>query len=249
MDAAHTIRNSLRRVNQLRADVAASHTLQRQLLVIKQFQARRFAGTYQDMLHSATFGKPTGFFLEELYGVADFSERDAQFGRIAGALRTFFPSQVVDTAVALAQLHALTEEMDVEMAKCCGNTKGTENDIIDSADYIECWRVVASPTLRLGQLQSVLDIGLELDKLTHTKGLRLTLRMMRGPAKAAGLHSLQSFLEAGFDTFASMGNQGREARIFLNTIRERESVWIDTLFNASPEACIDALNECLAKAE
>ena len=48
--------------------------------------------------------------------------------------------------------------------------------------------------------------------------LRGTLRMMRGPAAAAGLAELQHFLEQGFDTFKSM----KGAQHFLGTVRQRE---------------------------
>lgn len=249
MDAVHTIRQSLSRVTALRAQVRASGTLQDALLAVKQFQARRFAGTYQDLLQSSSFAGPTHFFLEELYGSRDFSDRDSQFARIAGALQTFFPSQVVATAVALAELHALTESLDVEMAQQCviahANVASGE---LSSTEYLSAWRMVATPAIRLGQLQSVLGIGQELDRLTRTKGLRLTLRMMRGPAKAAGLHSLQSFLEAGFDTFASMGGKGRDAQSFMNTIRVREEHWIDALFHAPLMDCDVDLKNCLRKA-
>lgn len=248
MDAAQSIRQSLSRVAALRAQVAESAPLQRTLLATKQFQARRFAGTYQDLLQSSTFAAPTRFFLDELYGERDFSDRDAQFARIAGALQTFFPSQVVATAVALAQLHALTEALDVEMAQCLLSDGGPADPRLDSTRYLRSWRAVATPAIRLGQLQSVLDIGHELDRLTRTKGLRLTLRMMRGPAKAAGLHSLQSFLETGFDTFASMGGKGRDAQAFLDTIRERETTWINALFHAPRVACETDLETCLGKA-
>jgi hypothetical protein len=250
MDAVHTIRQSLSQVAALRAQVRASGTLQNALLAVKQFQARRFAGTYQDLLHSSSFAGPTRFFLEELYGSRDFSDRDSQFARIAGALQTFFPSQVVATAVALAQLHALTERLDVEMAQQCVMAHaGVVRQELSSMEYVTAWRMVATPATRVGQLQSVLNIGQELDRLTRTKGLRLTLRMMRGPAKAGGLHSLQSFLEAGFDTFASMGGKGRDAQSFLETIRVREGAWIDALFHAPRKSCEMELENCLGKAQ
>lgn len=248
MDAAHSIRQSLSRVAALRAQVAESVPLQRTLLATKRFQARRFAGTYQDLLQSSTFAPPTRFFLDELYGERDFSDRDTQFARIAGALQTFFPSQVLATAVALAQLHALTETLDLEMAQRMLVHEGPEEATLNSACYLGSWRTVATPAIRIGQLQSVLDIGQELDRLTRTKGLRLTLRMMRGPAKAAGLHSLQAFLEAGFDTFADMGGKGQDAHTFLATIRERETAWIDALFHAPSVACETQLDTCLGKA-
>ena len=249
MDAAAQIRDSLRNVTRLRLQALAIPDLQKALLHVKQFQARRFAGTYSDLLQSAAYAAPTRFFLEELYGARDFSDRDAQFARIAGALQTFFPKQVVNTAVALAELHALTEALDLEMAQQYLTFRHQlAEPSLDSSHYLQCWRNVANPQLRLGQLRSVLEIGRELDKLTRTKGLRMTLRMMRGPAKAAGLQALQSFLEVGFDTFASIGGAGAESAVFLNTIHERESAWISMLFDAPEMKCETELQVCLARA-
>jgi hypothetical protein len=56
---------------------------------------------------------------------------------------------------------------------------------------------------------------------------------MRGPANAAGLSSLQHFLEAGFDAFANM----RGANEFLALIRLRETEWIRSLFEDAPVTC------------
>jgi hypothetical protein len=70
-----------------------------------------------------------------------------------------------------------------------------------------------------------------LDKITRIKGLRIMLRMMRGPAHAAGLEHLQSFLEQGFDTFAVMQRSKAGVAGFLNTISERERAWMVRLFD------------------
>jgi hypothetical protein len=250
MDAAQTIRQSLSSVATLRDQLRNSKPLQDAVVAIKLFQARRFAGTYEDLLQSDTFAPPTRFFLEELYGVRDFAARDGQFARIAGALQSLFPNQVVATAVALAQLHALTERLDLEMAQQRLKTGHLPPEgPLSCRDYVLSWRGVATPAVRMGQLQSVLDIGQELNRLTRTKGLRMTLRMMRSPAKAAGLHALQSFLEAGFDTFASMGgSQGDDTQFFLDTIRTRESSWIHALYNSPTANCEADLAACLEKA-
>lgn len=43
--------------------------------------------------------------------------------------------------------------------------------------------------------------------------------------------------QSGFDAFAAMG----DARPFLDTIHQRESHWIETLFDAPEEDCSQAL--------
>jgi hypothetical protein len=74
------------------------------------------------------------------------------------------------------------------------------------------------------------------------------LRMMRGPAKAAGLGSLQGFLEAGFDTFAAMTGKGTRAKEFLRIIKDRESAWLQALFESDTTTCRQQLSACVAQA-
>jgi hypothetical protein len=74
------------------------------------------------------------------------------------------------------------------------------------------------------------------------------LKIMRGPASAAGLQSLQRFLESGFDTFSSVTRQKGGAELFVATIRQREQHLMDLLFDADPVACETELGRILGQA-
>ena len=226
MEPAETIRNAVAAVSLLRAQTAASPALLEAVKKIKLFQARRFRATYADLLDSNDYGPATQFFLDELYSDKDFAQRDAQFAKIAGALQTLFPKQVVHTAVTLAQLHRLTEELDHQM----GMAVLSAPDTSDIADYVLAWNTVGRRKDRDLQLKTVLSVGEELERLTRTPGLRLMLIMMRRPAHAAGLGALQEFLEAGFDTFAAISGKKQLVKSFLSTIQEREDTLIQALF-------------------
>jgi hypothetical protein len=92
----------------------------------------------------------------------------------------------------------------------------------------------------------VLEVGRELERLVRLPGLRLTLKMMRRPAKASGLGALQSFLEAGFDTFAGLVHgRDRGAATFLKIIQERESAWLERLAGMPAPHCVALLETCL----
>jgi len=202
---------------------------------IKRLQAQRFRATYADLLASSSHGPAARFFLEELYGDRDFSERDAQFGQIAGAIEKLFPEAVGELAVDLAETHSLTESLDHGMAERWPSRKGNQSSQIRadrdaaslSRDYVLAWRAVGERALRLRQLAVVMHMGTELQSLTRKRSLRMALRMMRAPAQAAGLGDLQQFLERGFDAFAQMHDPSG----FLQCIQERESTWIDLLFD------------------
>ncbi len=227
MEPAETIRNAVAAVSLLRIQTVASPALLEAVKRVKLFQAQRFRATYADLLDSKDYGPATQFFLNELYSDKDFAQRDVQFAKIAGALQTLFPKQVVQTAVTLAQLHRLTEELDHQM----GISFLSASSADEVVTYVQAWNTVGRQPDREIQLKTVLSVGLELERLTRTPGLRLMLKMMRRPAHAAGLGALQTFLEAGFDTFAAMSGKQQLVARFLSTIEERESKLIQALFS------------------
>lgn len=243
MNSAQTIRRAVAEVQRLRAESRSVPDIGTAVTCLKRFQARRFAGTYSDLLASASYGTAARFFLEELYGDRDYAERDAQFARIAGAVEKLFPKDVAETAAGLARLHALTESLDHAMARAAPLSA-----IDDVAGYVRAWQATGRRDDRRLQLQTVIAIGAEMTRLTRLPGLRMMLRMMRGPASAAGLSSLQGFLESGFDTFASVTKVRGGAERFLETIREREQRLMDLLFDGKPVACETELRRILGEA-
>lgn len=243
MDAsAQQIHHALQTVAQLRQQHAADPPLARASAEVKRFQARRFQATYLDLLHSPRYKIAATFFLQELYSDKDYAERDQQFARIASTIAKLFPQPVVSTAAALAEVHALTEKLDDLMAREWLADTAAIPESGDCGRYIRCWRRVGDVAARTRQLEVVLHLGDELNRLTRTFGLRTLLKMMRGPAAAAGLNSLQHFLETGFDAFANM----RGADEFLRLIKDRETAWIHTLFADDAVTCETRLSHLLA---
>ncbi len=240
MSAKQTIQTAVEKVAQLRQLASDTAGLAQAVSEIKAFQAQRFNGTYSDLLHTPQYQPATQFFLEELYSEKDYSQRDAQFSRIAGTLERMFPKQVVETAVSLAELHSLTEDLDLAMAKSWLNSSvKTTKSSGDIDRYITAWQHVGRRTDRDAQLSGALRVGQELVTLTRTPGLRMALKMMRKPASLAGMAALQHFLESGFDTFAAMGpkkpsksGQPEGPAYFLETVKKREAALIDQLFDA-----------------
>ncbi len=190
---------------------------------VKAYQQRRFARTYADLLTSPRYAAAARFFLDELYGPQDFSERDAQFARVVPALVRLFPQEIVDTVGVLARLHALSEMLDTEMGR---HLRGR---VLDRSTYVEAWQSTAQPAKREEQIGLTLRVGHELDRLTRKPLLRSSLHLMRGPARAAGLPALQQFLETGFDTFKAM----RGAQGFLAIVGDRERLLAQSMFSAS----------------
>jgi hypothetical protein len=227
MQAAQEIRNAMARVAELRQLARQQPHLAQALQAIKQLQAQRFASSYADLLAQALYAPSARFFLDELYSARDYSTRDSQFARIAGAVERSFPVAVVATVLALAQLHRQTEELDHAMAQQQCQAPASSPQV----SYLSAWRAVGQKSMRQWQLDTVLEVGQGLSQLTRKRGLRWTLKLMRQPAELAGLGALQHLLESGFDHFAAMARTPGAAETFLDTIRQRESHWITQLFD------------------
>jgi hypothetical protein len=243
MSSSDTIRHAIAAVNDHRALAAQNPALHQAVQAVKAFQAARFRATYADLLANPRFRPAVLFFLNELYGDKDYTLRDAQFVRIASPLERLFPHSVVDTAVAMAELHAVTEQLDTALAHAClalvpGNIITAP---LDTRLYVQAWQRTGQRAERDFQLATVLRVGQDLSDFTRKRGLRTLLRMMRGPAKASGMGALQIFLEAGFDTFGELSTQGDAAQAFLAHVAERENRLIETLFTASVDKGVQAL--------
>ena len=94
---ADRIHQHLHTVAGLRSAHAADPALAGWVTLLKAYQAQRFANTYADLLGQVRFRAATRFFLDELYGPQEFTQRDAQFGRVVPALVRLFPKDVVAT--------------------------------------------------------------------------------------------------------------------------------------------------------
>jgi hypothetical protein len=95
---------------------------------------------------------------------------------------------------------------------------------------------VGRPADREAQILLMRRVADALDVYTRNPLLRHSLRLMRTPARLAGLPELQAFLEAGFDTFREMHG----AQQFLDTVVQRERALAAWLFNAGLPPTIDS---------
>ena len=222
-DFAKDIVRHLEAVAAERARREAAPELLAKVTALKAFQQARFSHTYADLLASSRYGAASRYFLDELYGPKDFSARDAQFARVAPKIARVFPDQVAETLAILSELHALSEMLDTAMAEQLAS------ETIRAADYIAAWQGVGRRADRERQIALTLTIAAQLDRLTRLPFLRNALRLMRGPARAAGLGELQHSLEEGFDTFKAMKGVDE----FVALIGEREHELAEALFGAA----------------
>ncbi|MBP5997370.1 MAG: hypothetical protein KA535_05415 [Azonexus sp.] len=198
----------------LAAAADAQHGGRRQRL--REWQAARLARTHADLLASPRYGRAATFFLSDLYGPKDFSERDAEVERILPLMTTMLPVSGLRTLLLAVEVDALSERFDAAMVSQLGAQ--LDDAPLSDAAYAAAYRAVGDRAGRATQLRLIGETGEALEALARKSFVRGALKMMQGPAHLAGLGELHAFLERGFEAFRSM----RDASEFLETIIERE---------------------------
>jgi hypothetical protein len=185
------------------------------------FQARRLAGTYEDLARTTRYGPAVEFFLSDLYGPQDLTARDDQVLRALEKLKRFLPSGALLALARAFELHVLSIELDAATAAAL-----PPGIPVDAEAYAGAYRAAGRPDDRERQISLIGDIGGLLDGLAHHPEVGLAIRLSRGPAHAAGYGQLQDFLERGYRAFRKMDG----AEEFLATIDERERALMESLF-------------------
>lgn len=220
-DAITVLKRHLALLKELRGDHATSPE---RLHELKRWQSERLARSYADVAAIPRYRSATAFFLEDLYGPKDFSGRDQEMMRILPTMSKLLPSSAVETAALAIELEALSEDLDHRLANALPPGP------IDEARYGEAYRASSRRDERERQVTLIGEVGRRLDSLVKKPLLMRTLKLMRTPARLAGLQDMQDFLERGFNSFLDMDG----ADEFLALLQERETAILNGLFSGAP---------------
>lgn len=201
---------------------------------LRAWQAARLAKTHADLLASPKFNIAATFFLSDLYGPKDFSERDTEMEKVLPIMTTMLPVSGLRTLLLAVEVDALSERFDAEMVAVLGKRLdqdglalgGMKLDGLTMDDYAAAYRQVGDRDGRELQICLIGETGEALDALAHKTFAGAALKLMHGPAQLAGLGELHAFLERGFNAFRSL----RRADEFLETIVQRERELMVSLF-------------------
>ncbi len=221
------LRQHLGRAKALRAEANADPRMAEDRLRLRTWQADRLARTYRDLLDSKRYHDAARFFLTDLYGPKDFSERDHEVERILPTLAATLPASGIHTIALAIEVDALSEELDAAMVAELRRARAMAR--INDKTYAEAYRRCGHRAQRELQLRLIGEVGEALAALTRKPLVHAALRVMRMPAKLAGLAELHTFLEHGYNAFHRMGDPAE----FLATITTRESVILRQLYEGA----------------
>ncbi|MEP7261672.1 MAG: hypothetical protein ABI669_10745 [Usitatibacter sp.] len=217
--AASDMQRHLEELKALRGDTLKAPD---RLRDVKAWQSARLGQTYADVAAVNRYRSATRYFLEDLYGPKDFSRRDQAMIRILPVMSRILPTSAVETAALAIELEALSESLDQRLAA------NIRSGPIDEASYASAYRESSTREERLRQVELIGAVGRRLDALVKRPLVFRTLKLMRAPARVAGLEDLQDFLERGFAAFRDMGG----ADDFLALIESRETAILNAIFSS-----------------
>lgn len=230
-DLAQDLHETLDAVKGLRQAARSDPQRADDRLRLRAWQAERLAKTYPDLLANVRHGPAATFFLSDLYGPKDFSQRDEEVTRILPTMRRMLPDAALRAFGAAIELDYLSELLDSEVAARLRKGQGAGPLAVTAARYAEAYRACGHEVDRKRQIELVDGIGRALDRLTRMPLVAGALELMRGPAKMAGLSEVHDFFKRGYDAFRHM----RGADEFLRTIRERETRIMERLLAGAPD--------------
>ncbi len=201
------------RYHAVRDALATDPGLRVRALALARLQSERLAATYADLRAGARHRAAIDFFLADLYGPQDLSERDRQVLAALDKLQRYLPAAALEALAGAFELHVLTLELDRDTAAALPRAAP-----VDMAAYTTAYRAAGRRADRSRQIDLIGEIGALLDGLARHPAVGLALSLSRAPARAAGYGELQDFLERGYAAFRAMGG----ADEFLATIEARE---------------------------
>ncbi len=191
---------------------------------LKEYQAARLAHSYADLLASERYRPAAEFFLSDLYGPKDFRTRDEELARVVPVMVRVLPARALQTLLDAVKMDTLSESLDSAMVLALRKTGKSKS--IDWPAYVAAYRACGRRRDRELQITLIEHIGKTLDRLTRMPLIRVSLRLMSGPAHLAGLGALHDFLQDGFDAFSHM----KGADEFLEIVIERETALMREMF-------------------
>ncbi len=220
--AQHALLHELARVCRLHDERRANPILAGALERLAAWQALRLAQTYADLASQPRYASAIAFFQSDLYGSADYAQRDADLARVAPMMSRMLPARVIATIAQAMELNALSQELDRAVLARLPRADGH----FSVAEYCKAYRRTGNRPARERQIRLLGEVGAALDVYVAKPLIRAGLAMMRRPARMAGLSRLHDFLERGFHAFQRMGG----AREFLAAVAERESKLMNDIF-------------------
>jgi hypothetical protein len=181
-------------------EIAEKAGLMPSIRAVQAWQCKRLLVSHQEMYQQKRFKPAVEFFINELYGPNDFSQRDQDIARIVPKMSKFLPEKALQSLASALHLNTLSFELDFDLAKQLVGVDISRDSYAKA--YVNCDNL----STRQQQIDYIRTLGNDLADVVKMKGISSLLFISRKPAKMAGVLALHEFLDKGFKSFKNLGN-------------------------------------------
>ena len=196
------------------------------IATLSAWQSVRLARTHADMLADPRFSQACRFFLEDIYAPKDFTQRDYDGHRIYHFMNRFLPEATLRPLAMALEVNTLTQQLDLALAEAMRTRLGVI-DRFERWQYEEAYRLCDNYDVRLRQIDLIVEVGHQLERVRRVPFVHTTLQLARKPATRLGWLEMQDFLERGFEAWKSL----REPGVFLQRIGQRERAILNRIYD------------------
>ncbi|WP_242698688.1 hypothetical protein [Alteromonas sp. 5E99-2] len=223
------------RKTQAQRDLAKKMQTLDAVIALQHWQCQRLLTTHAELAKQDKYKEAMAFFVDELYGPKDFSQRDADIVKIVPKLAALLPEKATSALADAIALNTLSFDMDLDLIH---HLKGPLNP----TNYAQAYRAMGRFEDRQHQLNTISHLGSLLADVVKIPGVSMLIKVARQPARAAGVLTLHEFLERGFRAFKNIG----DVNSFISPIIAKEREIMQTLhsdtFDVSNENPIPELS-------
>jgi hypothetical protein len=222
-DAARLL-HELQHNDELKQRPVDGIALDPQMALLRSWQSQRLAQTYADLLADPHAAPACRFFLSDIYGPRDYSQRDYDIARIHAFVSRVLPAQTVQLLTDAVELNRLTNVLDHELCRALFDQLGV-TDTITAQQYAAGYRLCNNEAIRIQQIDLTTHVLQGVGAGARLRVVGMAMKLVRGPAQRAGWIELYDFLERGYDAF----RQIQDTAAFVGTIAQRERQILDLI--------------------
>ncbi len=195
------------------------------LVLLREWQSKRLANTYSDLMSKRRYALAGDFFLNDIYAARDFSQRDNDLEYLYDVMSSVLPKFMLTLVEHTIELNNLSNLLDAKLLSALREELDLRDEIT-TAMYTDGYRICDNYDERKLQIELILEVGKQVDMTTKIPLLGTALKMASGPAQRTGWGDVHNFLARGFRAFKQM----RGAEKFLDTVEKREMHILDQIF-------------------
>jgi len=223
------IRDLLGNLDNVKHQPIGQRELDPKVALLRTWQSQRLTRTYQDLLAEDRYRPACQFFLDDIYGPRDFSQRDHDMEQMYDFTRRFVPDAMLRPLAITVELHHTSEQLDQQLLDVLINQVGI-TDSITPDQYAAAYRLCDNYAERVHQINLIEQICSRLDGIVRSPLTGPTLSIARRPLRSAGHIEMVEFLERGYHAFKRMHGSHH----FRKTIKERELGILERIYAADP---------------